>query len=323
MNKISRKYRKFRFYLLNSLQFALIPRWCFRRRLNDKLSCLTSDNRAKIMDRVNYYNKLSKPFDPGKDAVRCGSLRPGKKNTYVFDLHRTLRHFNPDLKISYLFGDVTQVPAMPRIVKSRPIHGDNHNSILMKLNQIRHFYFVPRDKPFDAKKNKVVWRGKRGKKRSRIKLIQHCDSMSVCDIGYTDKKSRNDPNYQGFMSIKQQLDFKFILSVEGNDVATNLKWIMSSNSLCLMTKPKYETWFMEGRLLPNWHYVLLRDDYADLEEKVDYYVKHPKEALQIIKNAHNYIEPFKNQQQEELIQLLVLEKYFQLSGQIQTAPDLD
>ena len=39
------------------------------------------------------------------------------------------------------------------------------------------------------------------------------------------------------------------------------------------------------------------------------------EALQIINNAHDYIEQFKDSKQERLISLLVLNKYFSLSGQ--------
>ena len=46
------------------------------------------------------------------------------------------------------------------------------------------------------------------------------------------------------------LNYKFILAIEGYDVATNLKWIMSSNSLAVMPRPTYATWFMEGTLIP-------------------------------------------------------------------------
>ena len=45
---------------------------------------------------------------------------------------------------------------------------------------------------------------------------------------------------------------------------------------------------MEGTLIPNYHYVLLKDDYSDIQEKMDYYNNHPEEALRIIKNANEY-----------------------------------
>ncbi|GIT56603.1 MAG: hypothetical protein Ct9H300mP18_00320 [Candidatus Neomarinimicrobiota bacterium] len=40
-----------------------------------------------------------------------------------------------------------------------------------------------------------------------------------------------------------------------------------------------------------------------------------KEALQIINNANAYVDQFKDSKREKLISLLVLDKYFSLSGQ--------
>jgi hypothetical protein len=82
------------------------------------------------------------------------------------------------------------------------------------------------------------------------------------------------PYHKHFMSIEEQLQHQFVVSVEGIDVATNLKWIMASNSLCLMRRHRFETWFMEGALVPGYHYVELADDHSDLPEKIRYYQDH-------------------------------------------------
>ncbi|MBT5324386.1 MAG: lipopolysaccharide A protein, partial [Campylobacteraceae bacterium] len=79
-----------------------------------------------------------------------------------------------------------------------------------------------------------------------------------------------------------------------------------------MTKPKYESWYMEGLLIPNYHYVLLKDDYSDLEEKVRYYSENIEEANNIIKNGQEYLHQFKDDRREDLISLLIIEKYFKL-----------
>jgi len=84
----------------------------------------------------------------------------------------------------------------------------------------------------------------------------------------------------------------------------------------MMCKPKFETWFMEGRLVAGEHYVELKEDYSDLTEKIEYYKTHEAEAKNIISNANLYVEQFKNTEQELLISLLVMDKYFRLSGQI-------
>ncbi|MBN2825440.1 MAG: lipopolysaccharide A protein [Campylobacterales bacterium] len=185
----------------------------------------------------------------------------------------------------------------------------------MKLNRVRHFIFVNDSLPYEAKENKLVWRGGVHVPH-RIAFMEQFFDHPLCDIGQTNR-DKTLKWIKKRMSIKEQLKYKFILSIEGNDVASNLKWAMSSNCLVMMTKPKYETWFMEGQLIPNHHYVLLQDDYGDLEEKMHYYTQHIDEAKAIIANANAYIEPFKNKQQEDLISYLVLQKYFKDSKQLE------
>jgi protein lpsA len=115
------------------------------------------------------------------------------------------------------------------------------------------------------------------------------------------------------MSVGQQLQYKYILSIEGNDVATNLKWILASRSLCFMTTPVYETWLLEGLLQPEVHYVHLQPDYSDFEEKLAFYQQHPDAAERIIRNANAYMQPFFNSRQELITSLLVMQKYFELA----------
>jgi hypothetical protein len=79
-----------------------------------------------------------------------------------------------------------------------------------------------------------------------------------------------------------------------------------------MVKPKYETWFMEGDLIPDYHYVLLKEDYSNIQEKMDYYNNNPHDALKIIKNANEYVNQFKDTKRESLISLYVMKKYFDL-----------
>jgi hypothetical protein len=139
----------------------------------------------------------------------------------------------------------------------------------------------------------------------------------LCDIGQTTLEGNADRWLKNKLTIEEQLDYKFILCLEGNDVASNLKWVMSSNSIAVMPKPRYETWFMEGTLIPDHHYIAVRDDYADLEEKLKYFIANTAEALRIVQNANEYVRQFKNKKREDLISLLVLEKYFNKTGQIE------
>ena len=106
-----------------------------------------------------------------------------------------------------------------------------------------------------------------------------------------------------------------LTQLEGVDVASNLKWVMSSNSIAVMPRPTYETWFMEGTLIPNYHYIEIKPDYSDLLERIDYYNNHIDEAKEIIKHANEYARQFRNKKRENLISLMVLAKYFEKTGQ--------
>jgi hypothetical protein len=136
---------------------------------------------------------------------------------------------------------------------------------------------------------------------------------------YVDAASTNrseaHPEWQkGKMTIGEHLDYKFIMSLEGNDVASNLKWVMSSNCIAVTPKHTQETWFMEGRLIPNYHYIEVKEDFSDLEERLQYYIDHPEEAEAIIQHAHEYIDQFRDKERESLISLLVLKKYFEITN---------
>ncbi len=83
-----------------------------------------------------------------------------------------------------------------------------------------------------------------------------------------------------------------------------------------MRRPRFETWFMEGSLRPGVHYVALKDDYSDLEDKILHYRRHPEQARSIIANAQRHAAQFKDFERERLIALLVIDRYLRLSRQL-------
>ncbi len=280
----------------------------------------------EMSQRLNYYSKVSSNFSLKEKSTAAYDMEywrlsmikdiDRKHGVYFLDLMEYARFFPQKNILAYLFGDITNVPVIPSLTKSRPI-ANNSNSILMKFDKVRHFYFVTKDIPYHKKKNILVWRGA-VLQPHRIKFMEKFfNKSSLIDVGDVNKSQtyHNDIWRTPHLSIDEQLKYKFILSIEGFDVATNTKWIMSSNSLCFMTKPKFETWFMEGRLVPNFHYVLIDDDYSNLNEKIDYYISNPIEAENIIKNANNYTSQFKCKKSEDWLQLRILEQYFYFSGQ--------
>lgn len=307
------KNNKIVYYARNYFR-QIIPASVFQKRLKSILNTENNFDVNYINSRVNYYNQLENILSPSPEAIKISGLGLKKKSTYYFDTYEYLRYFSPDLKVDCLWGDNTIIPDYPALTKSRPISKHNQNDVLLKLDKIRHFTFVNDTKPFSEKKNRLVGRAK-AHQPHRQRFLEMYINHPMCNIGQVNR-NMNPQFIRERLTITEHLDYKFILCLEGNDVASNLKWVMSSNSLAVMPLPVYETWFMEATLIPNHHFVLIKDDYSDLEERLNYYIDNPLEAQQIIENAHAYINQFKDKKQEDLISLLVLQKYFEKTGQL-------
>lgn len=307
-------------YFVNNIFVYIMPSMFFRLmyRLKYKNIKLSED----IKKRVDYYchpvsDKLSV-----EDSIRIGDYKfPYKKkrrfSTYFFDLYTIIVYFNKNYRFSYEFGDVIEEQKVPGFVKSRPIPNDKDtNSVILKLNKFRHFRFIEDNTPFRDKKDMLVARNNVAQPH-RILLLEKFFNHPMCDLGQINKDVINGHTewIKSFMTLEEQLQYKFISCIEGNDVATNLKWVMSSNSLPVMPKPKFETWFMEGTLIPDYHYVCVKPDYSDLIEKMNYYISNPDKAEEIIKHNHEYIRQFQDKKKEKLISLLVIDKYFSCTNQ--------
>lgn len=311
---IAVKKNKIPYYALNIFR-QVVPISLYQKLLNSKRKAIRNYDKETVLDRVNYYNKLQTVSTINDDAFAIKELKVfNSPKAYNFDLFEYWRYFKSNLKLNFLLGDVIHVETKPTIQKSRPIGNDNQNAILLKLDKKRHFLFINDHKEFAAKKDILIGRGVMSQPH-RIRFMDMYFNHPLCDLGQVNKRGGNPDWLKPKINIIDHLAYKFILSLEGNDVATNLKWIMSSNSIAVMPKPKYETWFMEGRLIANHHYIQIKDDFTDLEEKLQYYINNPDKAQAIIKNANDHVKQFLHKQQEDLISLLVLEKYFYYTGQ--------
>ena len=314
-------------YNIKEYAKMLLPDAYYRRRMADLLAKVQQrPDWEYIQDRVNYYIKL-KDFVPlpaetlqehhGHYYVFLDKLKQFKLHTfhsaYYFDLMQVARAFSPDVKIGYVPGDVYFTPPFPALVKSRRLQEDNQNSVLLKLDSYRHFRFVNDNKSFTEKRDRAIFRGKIRLSRQRRQFMEMYFGSSICNCGIVEQIKEHPGWTTPRVSIKEHLNYKFIMSLEGNDVATNLKWVMSSNSIAVMPRPTCETWFMEGRLIPDYHYIAIKDDLSDLEERLNYYIDHPDEAQKIINHAHEYVEQFRDEEREQIISLLVMEQYLMLT----------
>ena len=321
IKRISPKHKNNKILYYAKGYFRLICPNFFTIKNRDNILKSLDNNPRKdtIVKRVEYYckdfDKCYLPKDISVSLNETSVKELGKHGkVYFFDTYQYLRYFDNNLRFIPLFGDITHVPDFPSITKSRPIKGDNRNSVILNLDKIRHFLFINDNKRWTDKKDMLVGRSK-ARQQHRIDFLKMYKGHPLCDVGQVNR----DMNHHFIakrMTIDEHLDYKFILCLEGNDVASNLKWVMSSNSLAVSPVLKYETWFMEGHLIPNEHFVAIKDDYSDLPERLEYYMSYHKEALEIIENAHQYTKEMNNPKDELLCSLMVLYKYFNRTNQL-------
>lgn len=314
------KPKKIRSYIGAYLREA-VPSAIWRQTMPDFEGKLEKrQDKDYIISRVLYYNRISGNFRPETDFMRIGDLKKIKScSMYKHDAWRTTRWFSQDLLWKADFQDVNWICDEPTVTKSRPISEDNSNNIILKLDRCRHFNFIRDPYDFREKSPRGIFMADIGDvgKMNRVEFMKVWFGSDICDCG----SIRNLPGLpdewlKPKMKIRDMLKYRYILALEGNDVATNLKWAMSSNSIAVMPKPTCETWFMEKTLVPDFHYIEIKPDFSDLEEKLGYYSSHPEKAEAIIGNAHTYIRQFLDTERENMIEYLVLKKYFLDSGQL-------
>lgn len=313
----TRKNSHFAFYVRSLLRYCT-PRWLTQRRLAAHLAryhALSPEQQSYVMSRIDYYCRFAHAIHLPDDAPplrlftytgRQSYVQDYVNSAYFFDAYQYTRYFPDHLRWAYNPGDVNYLFPVPEITKSRPIAVDdsNRNNILLNLDKTRHFLWVTDPFTWQQKECGILFRGDARYKPHRQRFIEMWKHHPWCDLVST-----------GSMSLYDHLRYRYIMCLEGNDVASNLKWVMSSNSVAVMPRPRFETWYMEGKLIPNYHYIEIADDYHDLIERIEYYEAHPEEVKAIAEHAHAWVEQFQDQKREDLISLMVLDKYFTLTGQ--------
>ena len=199
---------------------------------------------------------------------------------------------------------------------------DSKNGVILKLNINRHWLPINNvksmDIPFDSKKNILIWRGSttglKNFNNNRLLAIKECHNSKNCDVGFTTYcqgiKENDYPQYKKReMSINEILKHKYILSLEGNDVASGLKWQLYSNSIVFMKKPTCISWAMEDTLEPYVHYIPLKDDFSDVDKQIIWANNNQEKCKKIICNANKFIQQFLDEKKEAIIENLVLKKY--------------
>lgn len=276
---------------------------------------------ALINDKAIKFNFNEKKETEGKFQL----LSSPDIDTYKDDLIKINNICNISIKLPFASGDVQNNFEYITLAKSRPILNSNmlSNNVLLPLNVNRHMSFaydiinrVAGEQNWANKSNKLLWRGTttgndKNKVHNRFTLVGKYFNENWCDIGFSSICQDKD-HYKNLVkneiSQKDLLNHKYLLCIEGNDVASSTNWMLASNSVVLSPRFTMETWYTEGKLIPYVHYVPINSSFDDLREKYDWCVANPKKCKIIADNATEFIKYFCNEEKENKMICRVISK---------------
>jgi len=197
------------------------------------------------------------------------------------------------------FGDAEDGAVFDSATFTKVRHVRDKCGVLLPLNLRRHWGFGDprklRTVPWEQKRDAVVWRGTTtgtGLRRDFVRELhgEHDVCFDNVAQGRHDWIANASSHLCARMSVREQLGYKYLLVLPGNDVATALKWSLASNSVVLMPTPVKETWLMEG-LLRAWVHFVPVESPRDLRGALAWLRAHDAQAQAIVKRANAFIDP--------------------------------
>lgn len=194
-------------------------------------------------------------------------------------------------------------------------HKQIHSNIIWPMNRGRHFRpaaVVPLyDTPWAKKKSELVWRGRALCDEERSQNSVHSVDVFSCDqrmslvrnhlnselVNAKFHMSKKTPQTKEIpetyfgekLYMKDMLQYKYQLAVEGTDISSGLKWMLFSNSVVFMPTPTYSSYAMETLLEPYVHFIPVKADMSNVEEMVLWAEDHPEQAMHIAERSTLFI----------------------------------
>ena len=319
------KFRKNMRMYCEDIEQLLLPAW----------------RHLRLLDRTNV---LESSTDPPPTLIQFGD----NKQSHVFkDVNvphikkfRSAAKTPEDLKAVTSASCYSSSEGGLRKALDTVAHGNHRfQPIVWKLATDRHFKKLGDVYRYDTqwarKKDVAVFRGQLTGSRDgydkHLSDMENCQNLKRCRLVYnhanstlidarlTSTRERLPDVLNGveLLAGKVKLDtllaYKGIIMIEGNDVASGLKWALLSQSVVLMPIPKHTSWAMEELLEPWVHYVPLDDFATNVEERMQWVVDHDEEARRISERATLWMEDMvfhpDAAEDDRLIQEEILRRY--------------
>ncbi len=260
------------------------------------------------------------PFDSLNIPVFSKNIPVGSDAPIILWTHGVYRHFREG-GISGQYGQVPWHVKFPDIVWRGSPRGSlllNDGYYISAFDLFRHvsgkvdahrdqIIDTFGDREFSAIANEHLGRFTAVSKhadRFNIRFVNTRFEMSEDYFSFLDDRGYR---FGSSMQINELNQYKYHLVLEGNDAGTQINWALSSGSLILMPPKTFHSATTLG--LREWvHYVPLRSDLDDLEERLDWCRANDDECQAIIANANGYVTRFRAPVEDE-INRQVLSRY--------------
>jgi hypothetical protein len=146
---------------------------------------------------------------------------------------------------------------------------------------------IHRGIPFSHKKNKIIF-GCRTDRGSKYNFVERKDiEINQRSYFYSDYCDKRNTIYKedGWITEYEMISYKYILNIDGNASTWDATaWKMNSGSVIFKVDGPWIQWFY-SEYLPYVHYIPIKDDMSDLQEKYMWCEEHPEECEKIVENS--------------------------------------
>jgi hypothetical protein len=170
----------------------------------------------------------------------------------------------------------------------------NHKGMPYVLDVVdRHYFYhnlynpfrsYHRGIPFSKKENKIVFGGQdRGGKHNFV--TRRDIDISQRDYFKSDAVPKDNIVYEGWIDRFDMVNYKYVLDIDGNSATWDATaWKLNSGSVIFKTESVWRQWFHD-EYLPGIHYIEIKDDFSDLQEKFHWCENHQEECEIMINNC--------------------------------------
>lgn len=295
----------------------------------DQLQVVHSRYCPELRDKLLmlYQNQTNKTdnltsFEPAIAFVQIGDSRSSRSLNDVGQPRRqfpkpAVPHFT---KIRPVWDDASTSDFLMKAsstacatLPTRRTNRGNLESIIWKMGAWRHYKEIELlptlDVPWENKRNTAVFRGvtsgyfntsisphERCFQNLRCRLVLDHHNSTKVDARFSRVLPDTVPTeIENFSIVSRNLardellKYKMLVFIEGNDVASGLKWGLYSNSVVMIPKPTVSSWAMEELLEPYVHYIPLKDDLSDMDTQIEWILSHDREAQKIASRGQLWI----------------------------------